>query len=344
MEKRLIKKEALAGIVGELAGRMRVYAPMQAEDQVLFRILEAGEKPLTDFFNTKNAPKNFLFPRTEALMRFTRTGKGMVRSDEQQAAGDKQEQSLLFGVRPCDARSFALLDMLFDQEKYKDPYYIDKRAKTTVVAMACVHPPYTTCFCTSVGGNPTDSAGADILLTDLGEAYLAEFLTPKGEALLSAFGGSPAGEAEAKQKEALAAKAAAEIASRIPAKEVKPILDTHFEDSFWNTLHQKCLACGTCTYLCPTCHCFDISDEVKGSAGTRIRNWDSCMFPLFTKETSGHNPRPSQKERWRQRVMHKFRYYPDNFQAIACVGCGRCVMACPVNLDIRKVVTDIAKL
>ena len=157
-------------------------------------------------------------------------------------------------------------------------------------------------------------------------------------------GGRPAGEADEKQKEALATQAAEEIRSRIPAREIKPILDARFEDRFWNTLHQKCLACGTCTCLCPTCHCFDISDEVKGDKGVRIRNWDSCMFPLFTKETSGHNPRPSQKERWRQRVMHKFRYYVDNFGAIACVGCGRCVMAYPVNLDIRKIVTDIAKL
>ena len=340
MEKRVIRKETLAGIVGELAGKMRVCAPMKAEDEVLFRVLEAGEKPLIEFANAKNAPKNFLFPRTETLLKFTRTGKGMVIAGDQEEGGE----TLLFGVRPCDARSFTLLDMLFDQEKYRDPYYLDKREKTTVVALGCVRPPYTTCFCTSVGGAPLSSEGVDILLTDLGEAYLAEFLTPKGEALREAFGGTPAGEAEEKQKETIATKAAEEISSRIPAREIKPILDTHFEDPFWNTLHQKCLACGTCTYLCPTCHCFDISDEVKRDDGIRIRNWDSCMFPMFTKETSGHNPRPSQKERWRQRVMHKFRYYVDNFGAIACVGCGRCVMACPVNLDIRKVVADIAKL
>jgi ferredoxin len=344
MEKRLIKKEALAGLVGELTGKMRVFAPMPAEDQVLFRTLEKGEKPLLDFGNGKNAPKNFFFPRTETLMKFTRTAKGMVRVAEDAAMGGKPSGELLFGVRPCDARSFLLLDMLFDQEKYKDPYYLGKRARTTIVALGCIHPPYATCFCTSVDGAPLASEGADILLTDLGEEFLAEFLTPKGEALLPDFGGAPAGAKEEKKKEELAAQAAAEIRSRIPAHEVKPILDTRFEDPFWNTLHLKCLACGTCTYLCPTCHCFDISDEVKGGAGIRIRNWDSCMFPLFTKETSGHNPRASQKERWRQRVMHKFRYYVDNFQAIACVGCGRCVMACPVNLDIRKIVTDIAKL
>ena len=340
MEKRVIRKETLAGIVGELAGKMRVCAPMKAEDEVLFRVLEAGEKPLIEFANAKNAPKNFLFPRTETLLKFTRTGKGMVIAGDQEDGGE----TLLFGVRPCDARSFTLLDMLFDQEKYRDPYYLDKREKTTVVALGCVRPPYTTCFCTSVGGAPLSSEGVDILLTDLGEAYLAEFLTPKGEALREAFGGTPAGEAEEKQKETIAAQAAEVIGSRIPAREIKPILDARFEDPFWNTLHQKCLACGTCTYLCPTCHCFDISDEVKRADGIRIRNWDSCMFPMFTKETSGHNPRPSQKERWRQRVMHKFRYYVDNFGAIACVGCGRCVMACPVNLDIRKIVADIAKL
>ena len=340
MEKRVIRKEALAGIVGELAGKMRVCAPMKAEDEVLFRVLEAGEKPLLEFANAKNAPKNFLFPRTETLLKFTRTGKGMVFAGDQKDEGE----TLLFGVRPCDARSFTLLDMLFDQEKYRDPYYLDKRGKTTVVALGCVRPPYTTCFCTSVGGAPLSSEGVDILLTDLGETYLAEFLTPKGEALREAFGGTPAGEAEEKQKETIATKAAEAISSRIPAREIKPILDARFEDPFWNTLHQKCLACGTCTYLCPTCHCFDISDEVKRADGIRIRNWDSCMFPMFTKETSGHNPRPSQKERWRQRVMHKFRYYVDNFGAIACVGCGRCVMACPVNLDIRKIVADIAKL
>ena len=340
MEKRIIRKETLAGIVGELAGKMRVCAPMKAEDEVLFRVLEAGEKPLIEFANAKNAPKNFLFPRTETLLKFTRTGKGMVIAGDQKDEGE----TLLFGVRPCDARSFTLLDMLFDQEKYRDPYYLDKREKTTVVALGCVRPPYTTCFCTSVGGAPLSSEGVDILLTDLGEAYLAEFLTPKGEALREAFGGTPAGEAEERQKETIATKAAEQISSRIPAREIKPILDTRFEDPFWNTLHQKCLACGTCTYLCPTCHCFDISDEVKRADGIRIRNWDSCMFLMFTKETSGHNPRPSQKERWRQRVMHKFRYYVDNFGAIACVGCGRCVMACPVNLDIRKIVADIAKL
>lgn len=340
MEARIIAREALPGIIERLAASARLSAPVRRGGNVLFDVLAAGEVPELEFGNTLNAPKNFFFPRTETMMSYTRTPKGMV------FAGGPQEpkETILFGVRPCDARSFVLLDMLFDQDKYKDPYYIEKRKRTTVVSLGCVKPPYQSCFCPSVGGAPLSADGADVLLVDLGGALLAEFLTEKGEALLPLFGGGPAGDEHREKKELLVREAADRISSRIPAREVKPILDTHFEDPFWERLPLKCLACGTCTYLCPTCHCFDISDEVKGEEGVRIRNWDSCMYPLFTKETSGHNPRPTQKERWRQRVMHKFRYYVDNFGAIACVGCGRCVMSCPVNLDIRKIISDVSKL
>jgi len=341
MEKRLIKKDALSGIINKLSEQMLVCAPVKDEDNVLFKVLEKGMEPFVDYSNTRNAPKNFFFPKTETMMRYMRTERGIELSGE----GKGAPEMVLFGVRPCDARSFILLDKVFDQEKYKDPYYIEKREKTTIISLACVHPPYSTCFCTSVGGHPMSEEGADILLTDMGDDYLAEFITPKGEKLLEKIGDLPAadGSADEKKKE-LSENAAKEIQSTIPGKEIKPWLDDNFEHPFWDTIHQSCLACGTCTYLCPTCHCFDISDEVKGSDGKRIRTWDSCMYWLFTKETSGHNPRTSQKQRWRQRLMHKFKYFVDNFDAIACVGCGRCVMYCPVNIDIRKIVNDISKL
>jgi len=341
MESRLINKDKLVGIIGKMSGDMPVFAPVKEEDNILFKQLEKGQAPLIHFANSKNAPKNFFFPHSELMMKYTRTEKGMTFA----GAAEGAKPAILFGVRPCDAHSYVLLDMLFDQEKYRDPFYIDRREKTTVISLACVHPPYTTCFCTSVDGSPTAADGADILLTEIGADYLAEFITAKGEKLLSYFADAPKADEKAlAAKKEIAEKAAQEIKSHIPAKAIKPILDVNFEHPFWNTIHQKCLACGTCTYLCPTCHCFDISDEVKKNDGIRLRNWDSCMFPLFTKETSGHNPRSSQKERWRQRAMHKFKYYVDNFNAIACVGCGRCVMYCPVNIDIRKIVEDISKL
>ena len=340
MEKRLIKKDALAGIAKKMAEKFLVWAPVKKEDNVLFEPLKKGSEPFLSYLNSKNAPKNVFFPHTEAMMKFTRTPKGMVFSSEE----NKANESVLFGVRPCDAHSFVLLDKLFDQEKYKDGYYIAKRQNTTVISLACVKPPYATCFCTSVDGEPVSSDGADILITDIGSDYLVEFITPKGEKFASYFGDIKADAAAETKKNEIAAKAREAIKSKIPAHEIKPILDKNFDNPFWDTIHRKCLACGTCTYMCPTCHCFDISDEVKGSDGVRIRSWDSCMYPLFTKETSGHNPRSTQKERWRQRTMHKFKYYVDMFNCIACVGCGRCVMSCPVNIDIRKVVEDISKL
>ncbi len=341
MEKKLIKKDALAGIINKLSEQMLVYAPVKDEDNVLFKALEKGMEPLVDYSNTRNAPKNFFFPKTETMMRYMRTERGMELSGEEEGA----QEAVLFGARPCDVRSFVLLDYLFDQEKYRDSYYIDKREKTTIISLACIHPPYSTCFCTSVGGHPMSEEGADVLLTDIGDNYLAEFITPKGEKLLEKMGDLPAADGSAdEKKKALSESAEKEIKSHIPGKEIKPWLDDNFEHPFWDTIHQSCLACGTCTYLCPTCHCFDISDEVKGSDGKRIRTWDSCMYWLFTHETSGHNPRTSQKQRWRQRLMHKFKYFVDNFDEIACVGCGRCVRYCPVNIDIRKIVTDISKL
>lgn len=341
METRLIEKEALPGLLGKISTDMPVYAPVKEGDYVLFRGLKRGEIPLTSYANSRNAPKHFLFPQREEIMKYTRMGRDMTFAGGEGEAGE----AVLFGVRSCDARSFVLLDMLFDQEKYKDPQYIDKREKTTVIVLACVHPPYTACFCTAVGGNPVSSEGADILLTDIGNAYLAEFITPKGERLLPSFGElRKADNASLMMKKEIADRSAGEIKSAPPAKDIKPVLDRIFEHPFWDTIHGKCLRCGTCTYLCPTCHCFDISDETKGKDGVRIRTWDSCMYPLFTLTASGHNPRPSQKERWRQRVMHKFRYYVDNFGAISCVGCGRCVMLCPVNIDIRKIISDIAEL
>jgi sulfhydrogenase subunit beta (sulfur reductase) len=338
MERRVLRKESLPAALTRLAEQFVVAGPVSEEGNVLFAPLGGREAHLP-FANTRNAPKNTLFPHTEALVRFLRTPRGV----EVVGEGDEVRETVVL-VRPCDARSFLFLDRVFDQEQWKDPYYRARREHTTVVSLACAKPPYAACFCTSVGGEPVTGEGADVLITDLGEGLLAEFLTEKGEKLAACFAGEPARETEVARKEEVRASARTAIRSNVPAAEVKPILEANFEHPFWDGLHKSCLACGTCTYLCPTCHCFDISDEATDERGVRIRNWDSCMYPLFTKETSGHNPRSSQKERWRQRAMHKFRYIPANFGLVGCVGCGRCVLNCPVNLDIRKIVRDVSEL
>jgi len=191
-----------------------------------------------------------------------------------------------------------------------------------------------------VGGGPFSEKGLDVLLYDLGDTFLAKSLTEKGENFLAATQeGGPADEAQMKQAEALAAAAAEKIHADVPVDKLKEkVLNELFNAPFWNDVAFACINCGTCTFFCPTCWCFDIQDEVLGNHGDRIRNWDACMFPLFTLHGSGHNPRDQKFQRVRQLFMHKLKYYMDKYDnGIQCSGCGRCVRHCPVNIDIRKV-------
>jgi sulfhydrogenase subunit beta (sulfur reductase) len=319
----------------DLIQTRQVYAPTPQENGLFgFERLQSGSQAALDFYNAKRAPKEMFFPRTEVLFSY--------RNGEVVAAPLPDGQRVIWGIRPCDARSFALLDRVFNTPERPDPYYGARRENTLLVGLGC-NQPSRTCFCTAVGGAPFSTEGLDVLLTDLGDHCLAESLNERGEALLA--GDARFHEASAEDmaaKEQIAVRALAAVNGPSVAG-VKERLDRMYDDPFWDQLQEKCLGCGACTFLCPTCHCFDIQDEAAEGNGRRVRHWDSCQFSLFTRHASGHNPRPSSKERMRQRVMHKFRYFVDNYDEIACVGCGRCVRDCPVNLDIRAVLQAISE-
>ena len=342
MEKKLLKKDKLSGIVKKMAADKTVFAPVQDEDNVLFKVLEPGMEPLVAFANTKNAPKKVFFPHSELLLKYTRSPKGMVFA----AMPADVKEFVLFGVRALRCPEFLpFWTCSLTRRSGRTPTTSKSVKKArSFHSPACSRPtrrasapPWTEA--------PPRHRGPTFCLPTWEKATSWSSSLPRERASrpISARRRPPTPAPRRRRRRSPRNRLQA-IQSKIPGRAIKPILDVSFEHPFWDTIYGKCLACGTCTYLCPTCHCFDISDEVKRDDGIRIRNWDSCMFPLFTKETSGHNPRSSQKERWRQRVMHKFKYYVDNFDAIACVGCGRCVMSCPVNIDIRKIVEDISKL
>jgi len=243
----------------------------------------------------------------------------------------------VIGIRPCDARGMALLDLNFDTHEYKDPYWIKAYQATTFVGLAC-DAPYTTCFCTTAGCGPYHEQGLDVLLADNGDHYLAKVLTEKGAAFLESakWQEETDGEALFESKKAAAEE---KFTSGIETGNLKnaDTLALHGA-SFWEDVSFACINCGTCTFVCPTCWCFDIQDEIRGKSGKRIKNWDSCMFPLFTIHTTGHNPRGTKLQRVRQRFMHKLKYFVDKYdKGTMCVGCGRCVRQCPVNIDIRRV-------
>jgi len=335
MSKWTISKSDVSGFLDELHKSYQVFAPLRREDILVLERVSDQDSVVLDFYNTKQAPKEVFFPRSEVLFSY--------RDGEVIPASLSDERRVVFGIRPCDARSSVLLDQVFDAADFQDPYYVNRRQNTLLIGLAC-NKPLSTCFCTTVGGGPFSTDGLDLLWTDLGDRYLVETITERGEVLTASSSLLRQATEEDTTAKAEIATAAEQMVSGPSTEGVKEKLDGMYEDPFWDEVHLKCLGCGVCTYLCPTCHCFDIVDEGRDGRGQRVRNWDTCQFSLFTHHTSGHNPRPTGKERMRQRMMHKFNYFVANFDDIACVGCGRCVRECPVNLDIRAVIESITQI
>ncbi|MEA1964137.1 MAG: 4Fe-4S dicluster domain-containing protein [Candidatus Aerophobetes bacterium] len=330
MMKKISKKD-MNRFIKSLLEDYTVYAPVNTDGIFSFKPIDNFQGIDPDYQNSKKPPKEIFFPQSETMFEYE---KGKVTSAEKVS-----RKRILLGIRPCDAKANLLLDNVFAGEDYQDVYYINKRENTTIIGLGC-RKPLSTCFCTSFGGGPFSKDGLDILLIDIGDKYIVDVVTDKGrEILTNKF--TEASEEELKLAEKIKREAEERIKSEVKIEGVKEKLDTMFESSFWDKLSERCLGCAVCTYLCPTCHCFDIDDEAKDSQGRRVRNWDSCMFPLFTLQASGHNPRPTGKERMRQRVMHKFNYFIENYKRAACAGCGRCILNCPVNIDIRKVLKEI---
>jgi sulfhydrogenase subunit beta (sulfur reductase) len=319
-----------------LAASYRLFGPVKAKEGHELKELEQGEAPDFNMLNTRLSPKSIVFPQSEDILEYsldeTREDHHIMREVEK----DLTPRAVI-GIRPCDARAMALLDLNFDTPEYKDPYWIKAYQATTFVGLAC-DAPYTTCFCTTAGCGPYHEQGLDVLLADNGDHYLARALTEKGAALLESAGW----QAETDGRglfESKKAAAEAKFVSRIETDNLRntDTLTLHGA-AFWEDVAFACINCGTCTFLCPTCWCFDIQDEVRGKSGKRTKNWDSCMFPLFTIHTTGHNPRGTKLQRVRQRFMHKLKYFVDKYdKGTMCVGCGRCVRQCPVNIDIRRV-------
>jgi ferredoxin len=339
MDNFILSKSNLPKFIDDIIKKNKVFAPVSKNDTILFKEIKKPSEANFDFLNSQYPPKAIIFKQTETMFKFAPGPKGSIESVDKND-GNK----VIFGIRPCDAKSFAILDHAFSDD-FKDPYYLTKRDNTVLVGMSCIKPGVN-CFCTSFDDTPASSKYVDILLTDVGDNYFVEVRTDKGKQLTKGLSGifKPAKESDAKKK-AEAEKNAIDVIKRTQKTEkIAEKLDKIFENPFWKEVSERCVGCGTCTYLCPTCHCFDIQDESTLTKGARIRVWDTCMNPEYTLHASGYNPRPARKNRVRNRIYHKYNYYPKNFDIIACVGCGRCIDLCPVNIDIIDVVTSAGEV
>jgi ferredoxin len=338
MDRKILKTAALGTLLAKLqAAGQRLVGPVERDGAWRFVELTKPPTALPNYVQTVGGPKPLLFPRYETLLSFQQAGRDVTIDD----ALPPVRPTVLFGVRPCDAAAVAVLRGVLTWDS-PDPHFESKQAALTIIGLSCTAADEF-CFCTSVGCGPGATAGSDLLLTPMpGEQLLVEVLTDKGQAVVAAapelFTAAEA--AAATRKDAALAK----VKLRFDAKAVAGKLPKLFDQPLtWLAQSARCLGCGACAFVCPTCTCFDIQPERGRDRGVHQRCWDACGFSLFTLHASGHNPRTKQSERWRQRVMHKFAYQPERLRLVGCVGCGRCSRACPVDMNLAEHVQTLAE-
>ena len=330
--------DSMNSVFAEISKAATLYLPVDGTDG--FAAYKKWEEGVTwsNALNTVRSPKDFFFPQTEDLMAFKTSGKNIEVIDTR----SEVEDFVVFGVRACDVKSFEILDRVFIQEPV-DSYYASKREHGVIVSVACTRPAET-CFCQTFGISPEEPAG-DISVWKTETEVFFRANTEKGEALMSKLSGLTeecTEDAVNGQKEKIAA-----IMNKLPLKDLTTDAfgggktKELFDAPEWDELSEACLGCGTCTFVCPTCQCYDIKDYNTGHGVIRFRCWDSCMYSDFTKMAHG-NSRNSQLERFRQRFMHKLVYYPENNDGLfSCVGCGRCLSKCPISMNIVKVMKTL---
>ncbi len=342
MEEKILKKTEISKLYNELVKEYKFYAPTKVKGNISFKKISNSEEIELDFLNSKVPPKDVLFPQKETIFEYRYEGKDVIIEERK----DLEDKILIFGVRPCDAYSFKLLEDFFASGDFQDDVFLKKRENATIVGIGCNNPRQS-CFCTSVGGHPFQKESTDVFLSDLGDNYLVEAISEKGKNLVKKLSWlTVAKKADIDKSKELAKQAEDSFTTKFNFDLVTKVLDENFEHPVWQEISESCIGCSSCTFLCPTCTCFDVIDENDeyNNRGRRIRIWDTCQSCLYTLETSGHNPRPEKIQRCRNRIMHKFSYYPSNYDCLGCVGCGRCIIACPVNNELRLIIDKILEI
>jgi len=340
IDNNLISKEVVRGLLNHLSHERTLVGPVDTGKVIEYReirnsddIVTSGEnltvdeQILMDDRISYNSIKSFYFPQTELMFTF----KNDEVIDNTDIPG-----YVIFGARPCDLEALRVMSIVYTSGKYTDPFFQRRFDNNFLIGVGC-QSKKPECFCDEMKIDIEFSDFCDIMLTDDGEDYFIEHLSEKGRNALKEY-------AEASK---LACMHVSEYACKLTNKN-KLILDTHKDDAKyfdiidWGKITATCKGCGICTYVCPTCYCFDFKDVSKKGEAKRYKCWDSCMYPKFTLHASGHNPREKRYERYRQRVLHKYKYVPDNFDgAVACTGCGRCIRGCPVGINIKNIVKKI---
>jgi len=359
----LISKEKMRGFLDHLGKEYKLAGPVDTGKVIEYRETSAFEILMDDRVSY-NSIKSFYFPQTELMFTF-----------ENEDVKDNIEIPgyVIFGARPCDLEALRVMSIVYTTGKYADPFFQRRFDANILIGVGCKNQK-PECFCQEMNIDKEFSDFCDIMLVDNDDSYLIKFLSEKGKVALYDYErqskqsdrdslfteftqtDSPDDTADDNAKELSPCFSGTDEPSPCPGSgtdEPSPcpiILDVgkndadYFDIIDWAKVSEACKGCGICTYVCPTCYCFDFKDVSRKGMAERYKCWDSCMYPRFTLHASGHNPREYRYERYRQRVLHKYKYVPANFDGnVACTGCGRCVRGCPVGINIKDIVKQIIR-
>lgn len=331
---KILKTNKLQSAFDKLSASADLFVPMLRGPQSGFfswkTYNEDVDDLMIDILNVYQPPKNLVLPQTEKLYNFKQ--QGMEINIEK--AEEEIEPKIIFGIRSCDVKSIDYLDEVFLTRGYVDNDYKARRDSVIIIANACYNPG-TNCFCDSMGVNPTEIESADIILREYSdEGYVWEVKTDKGEEVTKLI-------ADLLEEQEVRLPELKPFLRKVEYEGVAEKLKDMFDHPIWERLSAPCQNCGICTYLCPTCYCFDIQVKTWGDEGYRFRCWDSCMYREYTQMAGGHNPREAAKERFRNRFLHKLQFFNERYGSSLCTGCGRCIVVCPTGINITSIIEAI---
>jgi sulfhydrogenase subunit beta (sulfur reductase) len=330
---KVITQDALKGWLDRLASQVTLFAPRSVDGIILYRPVAGSDEIAFDYTRPKMSAKEVIFPSTDVIVSIEKHNQDVTLSEPQLA-----KKQVIFGLRPCDAHGISVLDAVYIGKEPVDATYARRREATTLVGLSCPQM-WEGCFCTSMGGAPDDPSHVDVLLIKVDEGYAVNVVTDKGRALV--------GEIEKEMRDR-DVKLAPPSLSPVSISLDSIRWPERFTDRYWDLLAERCIGCRVCTYVCPTCRCFDVRDQVAERRTNyakydRLRCWDACTGFNYRVTAGGHNPRPTKGQRLRNRFFCKFYYMLQDYGSTGCVGCGRCIEACPVNIDIVEMLHDVSK-